>query len=116
MTYLDKHFIRESQSTQNPGRQYYETMCMRLINQAIGRSIRHAKDYAVVFLLDNRYYRSMIQSQLPKWVQQSIIHQQLNDKQSISLSTSNHHRKFLNLSEALEHAKRFFSSNEECLE
>ncbi|CAI2726856.1 unnamed protein product [Schistosoma spindalis] len=116
MTYLDKHFIRDSQSTQNPGRQYYETMCMRLINQAIGRSIRHAKDYAVVFLLDNRYYRSTIQSQLPKWVQQSIIHQRLNDKQSISLSSSNHHRKFLNLSEALEHAKRFLSCNKECLE
>ncbi|CAH8498574.1 unnamed protein product [Schistosoma mattheei] len=116
MNYLDKHFIRESQSTQNPGRQYYETMCMRLINQAIGRSIRHAKDYAVVFLLDNRYYRSTIQSQLPKWVQQSIIHQQSNDKQSTSLSSSNHYRKFLNLSEALEHAKRFFLSNKECLE
>ncbi|CAH8478161.1 unnamed protein product [Schistosoma turkestanicum] len=114
MTYLDRHFIRNSHSAQTPGRQYYETMCMRSINQAIGRSIRHAKDYAVVFLLDNRYCRSTIQTQLPKWVQQSIIHQRLDDKQLILLSSSNQQTKFLNLSEALEHAKRFFSSNKEC--
>ncbi|KAK4469498.1 hypothetical protein MN116_007044 [Schistosoma mekongi] len=108
MAYLDSHFSRQSHSMQNPGRQYYETMCMRSINQAIGRSVRHAKDYAVVFLLDSRYYRSTIQSQLPKWVQQSIIVQQSGE------SLSSNQRKFLNLSEALEHAKRFFLCNQEC--
>ncbi|KAH8860698.1 ATP-dependent DNA helicase DDX11 [Schistosoma japonicum] len=107
MAYLDSHFSRQSHSMQNPGRQYYETMCMRSINQAIGRSVRHAKDYAVVFLLDSRYYRSTIQSQLPKWVQQSIIVQQSGE------SLPSNQRKFLNLSEALEHAKRFFSCNQE---
>ena len=34
--------------------QYYENLCMRAVNQSIGRSIRHAKDYAAIILVDQR--------------------------------------------------------------
>jgi hypothetical protein len=49
-------------------RQYYENACMRAVNQSIGRSIRHAGDYATILLVDHRYMRPEITSKLPRWI------------------------------------------------
>jgi chromosome transmission fidelity protein 1 len=35
-------------------RVYYEALCMKAVNQCVGRVIRHAGDYAAVVLLDVR--------------------------------------------------------------
>lgn len=70
MAYLDSNFGKLG--SPSPGRRYYEALCMRSINQAIGRAIRHEKDYAVVFLLDQRFQRVSIQDQLSKWIKPSI--------------------------------------------
>lgn len=51
---------------------YYENMCMRAVNQAIGRVIRHSKDYANILLVDERYSRNSIQEKLPKWIRSSL--------------------------------------------
>ncbi len=50
-----------------------ESMCMKAVNQAIGRCIRHAKDYAMVYLLDYRYAQSRILQQLPQWIRSQTI-------------------------------------------
>lgn len=36
------------------GRSYYQTLCMRAVNQSIGRAIRHANDWAAIVLVDRR--------------------------------------------------------------
>ncbi len=46
---------------------------MRAVNQAIGRAIRHANDYAAVFLLDQRYSRRHVRDQLPAWARDAIV-------------------------------------------
>jgi len=51
------------------GRDYYQNLCMRAVNQSIGRAIRHASDYASIFLCDYRYATQQhIWSRLPKWL------------------------------------------------
>lgn len=51
-----------------PGRVHYENLCMKAVNQSIGRSIRHSRDYASIVLVDNRYKRASVQSKLPGWI------------------------------------------------
>ena len=40
------------------GRDYYENLCMRTLNQAVGRALRHANDYAMIVLVDYRFCTS----------------------------------------------------------
>ncbi|VDP84313.1 unnamed protein product [Echinostoma caproni] len=64
MAYLDRQF---------GSRPHYEALCMRAINQAIGRAVRHSKDYAAIFLVDRRFTRANIQQKLPDWVLRGLI-------------------------------------------
>lgn len=57
----------------------YTDLCMRQVNQSIGRCIRHKEDYAVAILLDSRYAsgrqqrsHDLLQSGLSHWLQPSI--------------------------------------------
>ena len=57
----------------NASNEYLENICMRSVNQSIGRSIRHKDDYSVILLLDNRYYlQERIQKKLPNWIRGSL--------------------------------------------
>lgn len=57
---------------QGAGQTHYENLCMKAINQSIGRSVRHREDYASVLLLDHRYQRDNVRNALPKWLQTSL--------------------------------------------
>lgn len=63
--------LSKSQAMES-ARQFYENICMRAVNQSVGRSIRHANDYSTIFLVDTRYENPRIQGKLSKWVRERI--------------------------------------------
>ncbi|XP_042433064.1 ATP-dependent DNA helicase DDX11-like [Zingiber officinale] len=62
------------------GKEYYENLCMKAVNQSIGRAIRHVNDYAAVLLVDSRYACSQLSqnmshptNKLPLWIKQQLV-------------------------------------------
>ncbi|RUS33181.1 helicase C-terminal domain-containing protein [Jimgerdemannia flammicorona] len=55
-------------ATPDAAKDYYENLCMRAVNQSIGRAIRHRNDYATIILLDRRFCTPRIRSKLPGWI------------------------------------------------
>jgi chromosome transmission fidelity protein 1 len=66
-------FANTIENDDRAGNRLYEAMCMRTVNQCIGRSIRHVNDYAAVVLLDRRYSQLRITSQLPMWLNSDVV-------------------------------------------
>lgn len=61
----------------SPSKTYYTNLCMKAVNQCIGRAIRHIHDYACILLVDQRYCQShaatsQISSKLSGWIQKSL--------------------------------------------
>jgi len=61
-------------------REHYLNLCMKAVNQCVGRAIRHRQDYAAVLLVDGRYAAGSAGekfsgpvAKLPGWIQQSLI-------------------------------------------
>jgi chromosome transmission fidelity protein 1 len=51
---------------------YYRSLCLRAVNQSVGRAIRHAKDWATIVLMDARYPSDeAIARGLPSWLTES---------------------------------------------
>ncbi|KAL9546912.1 hypothetical protein MBANPS3_006436 [Mucor bainieri] len=69
-----KYAQQYSNGNANAGTEYYENLCMRGVNQSIGRAIRHRGDYATIILLDKRYATPRIGKKLPKWIGDHVEH------------------------------------------
>ncbi|KAE8613577.1 hypothetical protein XENTR_v10007766 [Xenopus tropicalis] len=69
MSYLDKTLPKTEGVS--AGRVLIENLCMKAVNQSIGRAIRHRGDYASIVLLDHRYSRPAILGKLPQWIRSS---------------------------------------------
>ncbi len=54
------------------GHAHYENLCMKAVNQSIGRAIRHKGDFATIVLLDQRYRRPGIVKHLPGWIRERV--------------------------------------------
>lgn len=73
MSYYDRT-CKKSTSGPSAGQRYYENLCLKGINQSIGRAIRHKNDYAAIILLDHRYSsKTSIKDGLPSWMRHSLI-------------------------------------------
>lgn len=59
--------------TKDAGMELYENICMRSVNQSIGRAIRHKNDYATLVLVDSRYGSSQIRTKLPAWIGKETV-------------------------------------------
>ncbi|NXX38798.1 DDX11 helicase, partial [Tricholaema leucomelas] len=68
MAWLDKTMPRAT--GQAPSRVLIENLCMKAVNQSIGRAIRHQKDFASILLLDHRYGSAAVLSKLPGWIRE----------------------------------------------
>ena len=56
------------------GQAYYQNLCMRTVNQSVGRAIRHANDYAAIVLADFRYATNVrIWRGLPQWLRRGCV-------------------------------------------
>ncbi|PON34974.1 DNA helicase (DNA repair), Rad3 type [Parasponia andersonii] len=69
-------------SCRHRGKEYYENLCMKAVNQSIGRAIRHINDYAAILLVDTRYAYtddsskgsfSHPTSKLPEWIKGRLV-------------------------------------------
>jgi Fanconi anemia group J protein len=61
------------------GSEWYDIQAFRAINQALGRCIRHRKDWGALILLDSRFAQSKYRQGLSKWVRPRIdVHSGLN--------------------------------------
>ncbi|ETO15784.1 DEAD/DEAH box helicase [Reticulomyxa filosa] len=69
MEYLNKKLGNDA------GNKYYQNLCMRAVNQSIGRAIRHKDDFGAIVLIDQRYSeRDNIINDIPLWIQRSLYH------------------------------------------
>lgn len=53
-------------------KEFIENICMKAVNQSVGRSIRHVNDYSMIFLIDLRFEQINIQNKLSRWIRQRI--------------------------------------------
>ncbi|PWN23453.1 DNA repair helicase [Microstroma glucosiphilum] len=59
-------------SREDPGQALYLSLCLKAVNQSIGRAIRHQGDFASLLLLDGRYARKEIRNGLPGWIRDEV--------------------------------------------
>ena len=72
MQYIDGKAAARGEPKGKAGREHAENVCMRSVNQAIGRVIRHKNDWASIILLDSRYAQKRIRGKLPGWIRTSL--------------------------------------------
>lgn len=71
MQYLEERAKERGEPSGKASREHAENVCMRSVNQAIGRAIRHKNDWASILLFDARYADPRIQAKLPGWIRES---------------------------------------------
>ncbi|KAK3058279.1 ATP-dependent DNA helicase chl1 [Extremus antarcticus] len=78
MQYIDEKALVRGQTKGSASREHAENVCMRSVNQAIGRVIRHKDDWASILLMDSRYEQGRIKSKLPGWIKECMPEKSLS--------------------------------------
>ncbi|KAK4548814.1 hypothetical protein LTR36_008587 [Oleoguttula mirabilis] len=72
MQYIDDKALARGEPKGKASREHAENVCMRSVNQAVGRVIRHKGDWASIILMDARYTQQRIRAKLPGWIKESF--------------------------------------------
>lgn len=73
--FVEKTILEENGSVKDAkkaSKTFYDNLCMRAVNQSIGRSIRHKDDSSLIYLIDQRYGYETVQSKLSGWVKKRL--------------------------------------------
>lgn len=52
--------------------EFLENECMTVVNQSVGRAVRHRADFATIVLMDRRYERPRVMNKLPRFVKRDL--------------------------------------------
>ncbi|KAK0346608.1 ATP-dependent DNA helicase chl1 [Friedmanniomyces endolithicus] len=72
MQYLEDKARARGEPAGAASKEHAENVCMRAVNQAVGRVIRHKDDWAGIVLIDQRYAQKRIREKLPGWIRESF--------------------------------------------
>ncbi|KAH0388007.1 ATP-dependent RNA helicase CHL1, partial [Aureobasidium melanogenum] len=70
--YVEEKAVASSAGGTAAARDFADNTCMRAVNQAIGRAVRHKNDWSAILLFDTRYMQKRIQDRLPGWIKASL--------------------------------------------
>ena len=79
LKYTNNKAVARGEPPGKAGQEYAENVCMRAVNQAVGRVIRHKGDWASILLMDNRYNQARIRGKLPSWIRRSFAEDSASD-------------------------------------
>ena len=65
-------YVSRSNSVCIDGKTWYTQQAFRAINQAVGRCLRHRRDYGAIFLCDYRFAHSSSTNKMSKWIRNSL--------------------------------------------
>ena len=68
MQYIEDRVEGRGEVKGKPVKSMRKNVCMRSVNQAVGRVIRHKGDWASILLMDSRYEQGRIREKLPRWI------------------------------------------------
>jgi len=76
---LKRKYNDNKRATRDPnilsGAEWYEIQAFRALNQALGRCIRHKKDWGAILMVDDRYRKNeKYVNGLSKWVRKNVVH------------------------------------------
>ena len=72
IAYIEEKAVASGQVAATAAKEFADNNCMRSVNQAIGRAVRHKGDWSAILLFDARYAQKRIQEKLPGWIKASL--------------------------------------------
>ncbi|KAF7854697.1 hypothetical protein EAF04_010266 [Stromatinia cepivora] len=69
---MSKDHMIITQLAKQEARDFYENVCMRAVNQSVGRAIRHRGDWAGILMLDERFRGERVMGKLAGWIREEV--------------------------------------------
>ncbi|KAF7890629.1 hypothetical protein EAF00_008944 [Botryotinia globosa] len=66
--------IREqiAHKAKEEAKEFFENVCMRAVNQSVGRAIRHKGDWAGILMVDERFRGERVRGKLAGWIREGV--------------------------------------------